>query len=91
MGALCGLFPSIAPIKILNTVYSFLSKVITARGDWKDKTDFFLAKFEDMAIADLKAVDSNAFAFSGLEILDANLSTLTRGNAHNLPQGSIKR
>ena len=72
-------------------------------GDWTDKTDFFLSEFEDavrtasiqgdMAISDLQDTHSNAFAFSNMEILDANLATLPQGhiNALEYPQGSRYR
>ena len=68
-----------------------------------DKTEFFLSEFEEimpaasvqcaMATSDLQGIDSNAFAFSDMEILDANLATLPRGHIDALkyPQGSRDR
>jgi hypothetical protein len=106
-GTLRGLFPHITPsitelVKIKNTIYNlFIAKVVTARGDWKDKTECFLAKFEDivpaaslqgdMTIADIGDTETPAFAFSDFELLDANLTALTRGNAPDFPQASRDR
>jgi hypothetical protein len=69
-------------------------------GDWTEKTEFFLPKFEDvvpaasiqgeMAISDLQDPNSNAFVFSDVEILNANLATLQWGhiNALEHPQAA---
>ena len=66
----------------------------TTTGEWTDKTEFFLSEFEDivpaanvqgeMAISDLQDPNSNVFAFSDMEILDANLATLPRGHINVL-------
>jgi hypothetical protein len=52
----------------------FAAKLPTTRGEWKDKTEFFIAQFKDivpsaslqanMAIADLE--DVNSFTFSDI-------------------------
>ena len=53
-------------------------KISITTGDWADKTEFFLSKFEDiaqaasvqseMAILDLQDPSSNAFVFLDMEI-----------------------
>jgi hypothetical protein len=48
-------FPVIPPIteivNVENSAHnSFVAKVESARGDWKDPTEFFLAKFENRAV-----------------------------------------
>jgi hypothetical protein len=87
--------PIAETVKIKNAVYnSFVAKLESARGDWKDKTEFLIAKFEDivpsaslqtnMAIRDLDLVNSNAFSFSDVEILDTNVLQ-SRGNGVDFP------
>jgi hypothetical protein len=102
-GTLLGNFPVIAPItkqvKIKNSINtSFIYRVETARGDWKDKINFFLAKFEnvvpaaslqgDMAIIDLDNTDSNTRTFRDIELLDSNLTLLGRGDGQDCPQNT---
>jgi hypothetical protein len=104
-GTLKGPFPALAPItetvKIKHAIYdAFTRKMSSTNGDWTDKTEFFLSEFEDivpaasvqgeMAISDLQDPHSNAFVFSDMEILDANLATLHRGhiNALEYPQAA---
>ena len=93
-GTIRGQFPVLPPItelkKIKNTIFNlFTKKLTTATGEWKDKTEFFLAEFEDtvpaasiqadMATADLTDMNTAPFDFSDIEILDANLDVLPRG------------
>ena len=102
-GSLKGPFPVLAPItevvKIKHAIYdTFTRKMVSTTGNWTDKTEFFLSEFEDivpaasvqgdMAISDLQDTHSNAFVFSDMEILDANLAPLPRGhiNALEYPQ-----
>ena len=52
-GSIRANFPVIPPIteivNVKNSVCdSFVSKLASARGDWKDRTEFFLAKFEEI-------------------------------------------
>jgi hypothetical protein len=99
-------FPVIPPIteivNIQNSVCnSFVTKVEWARGDWKDRTEFFLAKFEEivpsaslqteMAMRDLDNVNSNVFTFSDMEVLDANMATLGRGPGADFPAATRQR
>jgi hypothetical protein len=105
-GTIRAKFPVIPPIteivNIKNSVYnSFVTKVESARGDWKDRTEFFLAKFEEivpsaslqteMAIRDLDNVNSNVFTFSDMEILDTNMATLGRGPGADFPVATRQR
>ncbi len=104
-GSLKGPFPVLAPItelvKIKHAIYdAFTRKMIATTGDWTDKIEFFLSEFEEiapaasaqgeMAMSDLQDPNSDAFVFSDMEILDANLEPLTRGNinAVEFPQAS---
>jgi hypothetical protein len=91
--------PVTEQVKIKNvTCGSFVSKLETARGDWKDKTELVLATFEniapaaslqgDMAMTDLDDTDTNACAFAGFELLDSNLAPLGCGNAQDFPQNT---
>jgi hypothetical protein len=59
-------------------------------GTWADKTEFFMAKFEDivpaaklqanMAIEDLDDIRTDVVSFADMETLDASLAVIPRGN-----------
>jgi hypothetical protein len=86
-GSLKRPFPALAPIteivKIKHAAHdAFTRKMITATGDWADKTELFLWEFEGivpaasvqgkMAVLDLQDPNLHAFVFSDMEMLDAN-------------------
>jgi hypothetical protein len=99
-GTIQGNFPIIPPITeivaIKNAVYnSFVSKVEETGTKWKDRSEFFISKFEDivptasltpdMAIRELQNIDAEVFAFSDVEILDANLAPIAGGAGIDFP------
>jgi hypothetical protein len=94
-GTVVGQFPAIAPIgehvTMKNAIFNTLTeRVETNSGSWADKTEYFMAKFEDivpaanlqvdMAIAGLDDIASDVFSFADMEILDASLQVIPRGN-----------
>ena len=94
-GSLVGQFPTIAPIgehvTRKNAIFNTLTeRVETNSGTWTDKTDYFMAKFEDivpaaklqadMAIASLDHIASDVFSFADFELLNASLLVIPRGN-----------
>jgi hypothetical protein len=102
-GSMKGPFPTLAPIskdvKVKHSIYElFTRKMDTTAGDWTDKLEFFLNMFDgecpaasaqgDMATSDLQDATSNVLAFSDMQILDANLAPLPRGNAADYPAGA---
>jgi hypothetical protein len=105
-GTILGIFPVIAPIteivKIKNALFnSFVSKVESVRGDWKDKTEFLLSQFEDhvpaasvqggRSIADFDDINTNTFNFQDMELLDATLTVLGRGAGIDFPNLTRER
>jgi hypothetical protein len=87
--------PITEAVKIRNSACNvFTRKMTSTAGDWTDKTEFFLPRFEDiipaasiqgeMAILNLEDPNSNVFVFSDTEILDANLATLQQGHINAL-------
>jgi hypothetical protein len=96
-GSLVGQFPTIAPIgehvTVKNAIFNTLAERVEINsGNWPDKTEFFMGKFEDivpaaklqanMAIEQLDDIRTDAFAFGDMELLDASLALLPRGNAN---------
>jgi hypothetical protein len=70
-----------------NAIFDTLTERAAANtGTWIDKTECFMAKFEDivraaklqanMAIASLDDIASDVFSFADMEILDANLAMI---------------
>ena len=93
-GTVVGQFPVIAPIGENVSVKNATFNALTERaehnaGSWPDKTDFYMAQFEDIvpaaklqanvAIENLNDIRSDVFLFADMEILDANLAVMPRG------------
>ena len=93
-GTVVGQFPVVAPIgenvSVKNAIFNTLTERVEQNaGNWPDKTEFYMAQFEDivpaaklqanMAIETLNDIRSDVFSFADMEILDANLAVIPRG------------
>ena len=93
-GSVVGQFPIVAPVEedvtLKNAIFNTLTeRVENNTGTWVDKTDFYMASFEDivpaaktqgiMATVSMDDISSDVFSFADMEIVDASLLVIPRG------------
>jgi hypothetical protein len=87
---------------VKNAIFNTLTERVEQNaGNWPDKTEFYMAQFEDivpaaklqtnMAIETLNDIRSDVFSFADMETLDANLTVIPRGANADFTQAARDR